>query len=95
MRILACVMSVLTLAGCMHPIVLPDGSSGYAITCKNSPEKCYQKASKACPNGYEFFDKDKNISESAGVAGAFGKAERGANITYVIRCKDQPKSAQN
>lgn len=45
--------------------VMPSGEKGYAISCDGafvSMNKCYQKAAKLCPDGYEVHEKEKHNS---------------------------------
>lgn len=55
--------ALLLLSGCFataEPLYLPDGSSGYHISCGNyvgTPADCIEKAGEMCgTNGYQMFD---------------------------------------
>ncbi len=50
----------------LAPITLPDGSKGYVVSCDSTKVKCYQLASKACPNGYDVRENNENAVEKGG-----------------------------
>ena len=61
MKKLALLMFVLLiLSSCAttpKKVTLPSGEQGLAVRCEEFLSKCYQEASKSCPNGYEIKDK--------------------------------------
>ena len=88
MKKLLATLLVVIFVGCVtKPIVLPDGSQGYAIECKNSLAGCYKKASKLCPKGYDILETDKIGNSSAAVAGAYGAAESNVTISRLVKCR--------
>jgi hypothetical protein len=52
--------TILILSSCApipKEVTLPSGEQGLAVRCEEFLSKCYQQASKSCPNGYEIKDK--------------------------------------
>lgn len=90
-------LALLLVSGCVTaPIILPDGTQGYAVECVNSIAACYKKASKLCPSGYYILESDKNGStaekknEKPAIDPNVNIAQTKVNITQLIRCKDIP-----
>ena len=79
------VMFLALITSCVtKPITLPDGSQGYAVACKNNLAACYTKASRLCPEGYEFIVEDQALVVN-GIAGAGGVSS--TNISKIVKCK--------
>ena len=51
----------LLVAGCASystPVPLPSGDAGFSIWCEEFKSRCYTKAAKACPGGYDVINAD-------------------------------------
>lgn len=57
------------------PIVLPNGGKGYTVDCSGtnlSWSHCYQKAGRACPNGYDVTERSDQHSGKVVPGNLFG-----------------------
>jgi hypothetical protein len=84
------VLASLTLVACAtsKPIQGPNGGTAYFIKCGSAViDACYAEASKVCPKGYSFVDKQSNPNAMA-IPNGFGgfSVVRGPN-TMLIECK--------
>ena len=50
-------ISILTSCATSREIMLPSGQSAIDVRCEGALSRCYKKAAKACPNGYELEEK--------------------------------------
>ena len=83
--VLACVLFVFVLAGCVSTQEFkgPNGRTAYSMDCGNDLNACYHKAGEVCPTGYTILDR-----ASGTVAVPFGGAFVAApQHTLAIECK--------
>lgn len=90
MRIFLITATVLSLTACAtsKPIQGPNGGTAYFIKCGSAViDACYQEASKVCPKGYTFVDKDSNPNAMA-LSNGFGgfNVIRGPH-SMLVECK--------
>ena len=65
------------------PVPLPSGDSGFSIWCEEYKSRCYTKAAKACPGGYDIVDASSGGSGAlVNHVGAFV-----TNYEMLIKCK--------
>ncbi len=80
-------LAVLT-SGCAigpSPMTTSNGKQGYVITCDSGINKCYQRASKLCPNGYDIIEHSKKTSTLVPHYGEYPMIVNIENI--IIECK--------
>jgi len=79
----------LLISGCAtsKSIQGPNGSQAYLISCGSAViEQCYEEASKVCPGGYIFLDRNNNPNTVIMPIGNSYMVVRGRNKMFV-ECK--------
>lgn len=87
------VISGLLLASCTtwKPVVLPSGQQGFTVDCSGTNltwSHCFQKAGRACPQGYDVAEKLDKHGGKVAVGDLYGML--GGSVvdrSMLIRCK--------
>ncbi|HYX39961.1 MAG TPA: hypothetical protein VE954_43245 [Oligoflexus sp.] len=81
----------------LAPIVLPDGTKGFVVSCDSTKVGCYKMASKACPNGYDVKENNENsVEKGDGYAAGFGAGSSYSKtnmVGMVFACKQASDTA--
>lgn len=91
-RFVIAVLGVVCIFGCATKrdvaVDLPDGETGYSISCGNSRswEKCFSRASELCGSGYEIVSRATQ-DEKTNAPNLYGPAAGpNAERIMVIKC---------
>lgn len=73
-----------------------DGKPAYVAVCGGSMLKCYKRAAKACPNGYNVINKEVVAQQSSAVATGYGGVIGGSASSksvkdFVFRCSSNER----
>jgi hypothetical protein len=53
MRLTLAALALLAACSSARPMMLPSGRQGYYVRCRGQEEKCYIRAARLCPAGYD------------------------------------------
>lgn len=86
------ILFLVMASGCASPnrsytekIMGPNGAEAYAVQCRNGISKCYKRAHKACPGGYEIIESSK---QNRGAVPMGNMIATITDTTMVIQCKN-------
>ncbi len=84
LSLLGASLAAVFLIGCAanppKPIPLPNGGTGYSVTCFNENKGCYMDAAALCKGPYEMVDRSTQLT-------ALGYGQFMSTIDYIVQCK--------